>query len=138
MRRNKIPQRTLYSELPSICPKPYCGSTSFILHEDGWQCLNCMKIIYKDEPLPYIANNHPERIGQYNCHKIGTRQGTLRYSYSDSANLGQGRNRERSGTEYSELEDETFDWFDEYCDFAELSDINGFVRLGISAESRLT
>ena len=37
----------LYEKLPSVCPKANCGSTVFIPHEDGWQCFNCMKIIYK-------------------------------------------------------------------------------------------
>ena len=37
----------LYGKPPSVCPKANCGSTFFIPHEDGWQCFNCMKIIYK-------------------------------------------------------------------------------------------
>ena len=37
----------LYNQSPSVCTKPGCGGTVFILHEDGWQCFNCMKIIYK-------------------------------------------------------------------------------------------
>ena len=37
----------LYDKPPSVCPKANCGGTSFIPHEDGWQCFNCMKIIYK-------------------------------------------------------------------------------------------
>ena len=32
--------------LPEVCPKPNCGGTKFIKHEDGYQCLNCFKIIY--------------------------------------------------------------------------------------------
>jgi hypothetical protein len=96
-----------------------------------------MKIIYKHEPLPYIANNHPERIGQYNCHKEGTRKGASRYDCSDSANLGQGRNPEWSFTKYPALEDETFEWFNEYYDFVELPDITEFVRMERSAHSRL-
>ena len=37
----------LYNQAPSVCTKPGCGSKEFIPHEDGWQCFNCMKIIYK-------------------------------------------------------------------------------------------
>ena len=37
----------LYSEAPSVCPKPGCESTVLIPHEDGWQCFRCMKIIYR-------------------------------------------------------------------------------------------
>jgi len=37
----------LYENPPSDCPKSNCGRTVFIPHEDGWQCLNCMKIVYK-------------------------------------------------------------------------------------------
>jgi len=64
--------KTRCSRLPSKCPKPYCNSAIFIPHEDGWQCLNCMKIIYREESLPYVANNHPERIGAYKCDQPGT------------------------------------------------------------------
>ena len=32
--------------VPEICPKPDCNGTRFIKHEDGYQCLNCFKIIY--------------------------------------------------------------------------------------------
>ena len=38
----------LYKHAPSVCPKPGCGGRGFIPHEDGWQCFNCMKIIYRD------------------------------------------------------------------------------------------
>lgn len=31
---------------PEVCTKPNCGGTRFTRHEDGWQCLNCFKIIY--------------------------------------------------------------------------------------------
>lgn len=31
---------------PVVCPKPGCGCTKFLRHEDGWQCWNCFKIIY--------------------------------------------------------------------------------------------
>ena len=31
---------------PMVCPKPDCGGIKFIKHEDGYQCLNCFKIIY--------------------------------------------------------------------------------------------
>ncbi|MEJ2046830.1 MAG: hypothetical protein P8X92_01810 [Dehalococcoidia bacterium] len=39
------------SKPPEICTKPYCHGTSFVKHEDGWQCLNCMKIIYRYKPV---------------------------------------------------------------------------------------
>jgi hypothetical protein len=35
------------TECPSVCPKPDCGGTVFLPHEDGWQCFYFMKIIYK-------------------------------------------------------------------------------------------
>ena len=37
----------LNTECPDICPKPGCNGKRFLPHEDGWQCFNCMKIIYK-------------------------------------------------------------------------------------------
>ena len=37
----------LYDEPPAVCPKANCGGTVLIPHEDGWQCFNCMKIVYK-------------------------------------------------------------------------------------------
>ena len=37
----------LYTQEPFVCTKPGCGGALFIKHEDGWQCLNCMKIMYK-------------------------------------------------------------------------------------------
>jgi hypothetical protein len=37
----------LYNQTPSMCTKPGCSGTVFIPHEDGWQCFNCMKIIYQ-------------------------------------------------------------------------------------------
>jgi hypothetical protein len=43
----KFLEPKLYNQAPSMCTKPGCGSTAFISHEDGWQCFNCMKIIYK-------------------------------------------------------------------------------------------
>ena len=39
------------SKPPEICTKPYCHGTYFVKHEDGWQCLNRMKIIYKYRPV---------------------------------------------------------------------------------------
>lgn len=36
-----------YNKAPHLCTKSGCGGTVFITHEDGWQCFNCMKIIYK-------------------------------------------------------------------------------------------
>jgi hypothetical protein len=45
----------LKTECPAVCPKPGCGGTVFLPHEDGWQCFNCMKIIYKASVLPADA-----------------------------------------------------------------------------------
>jgi ribosomal protein S27AE len=36
---------------PPVCTKPGCGGRFFIPHEDGWQCWNCMKVIYRNQPL---------------------------------------------------------------------------------------
>jgi len=130
MPRNRVPQMIYYSRPPSICPKPCCGSTSFVPHEDGWQCLNCMKIIYGDEPLPYIANNRPQRIGQYNDHKLRTREDAPGYSRPDSTNLDRSRDPEWTVTEYPPLEDEALDWFSEYDDFTEFPEITRFFRTG--------
>ena len=48
MRRKLLePEVQLYTQAPAVCTKPGCGGTVFILHEDGWQCFNCMKVIYK-------------------------------------------------------------------------------------------
>ncbi|MFC2024395.1 hypothetical protein ACFLTJ_02295 [Chloroflexota bacterium] len=60
---------------PPVCPKPWCRSDYFIPHEDGWQCWNCMKIIYQGDPLPLIPNNHPQRVGPYRT--AGCRQRAL-------------------------------------------------------------
>ena len=35
------------NKCPTSCPKPNCEGTIFLPHEEGWQCFNCMKIIYK-------------------------------------------------------------------------------------------
>jgi hypothetical protein len=43
----KLLEPELYGQAPSVCTKPGCGGTVFIPHEDGWQCFNCMKIVYK-------------------------------------------------------------------------------------------
>ncbi|HEY56602.1 MAG TPA: hypothetical protein G4N90_04105 [Dehalococcoidia bacterium] len=40
---------------PPVCTKPGCGGRLFIPHEDGWQCFNCMKIIYRSQP-PVLCN----------------------------------------------------------------------------------
>jgi len=48
MRRKLLePEVKLYTQAPTVCTKPGCGGTMFIPHEDGWQCFNCMKVIYK-------------------------------------------------------------------------------------------
>jgi ribosomal protein S27AE len=43
----KMIEPKLCEKPPLVCPKANCGGTFFIPHEDGWQCFNCMKIIYK-------------------------------------------------------------------------------------------
>jgi ribosomal protein S27AE len=137
MPKNKAPQVT-HSKPPSKCPKPYCGGTAFTPHEDGWQCINCMKIIYDQEALPYIANNHPERVGQYNYHKSPeTQKDTPRYGYSDSANFHQGHNPEQPATECAMLDNETWEWLPEYDNILALPEIHRFVRIGqlIGSES---
>ena len=44
----------LYESPPAVCTKPGCGGTIFLPHEDGWQCFNCMKIIYKYKASPKV------------------------------------------------------------------------------------
>jgi hypothetical protein len=65
VKRKLVLESMRLSKPPSVCPKPQCGGTYFIPHEDGLQCWDCMKIIYKDQPLSHIANNHPERVAHY-------------------------------------------------------------------------
>ena len=48
----KLLEPKLYEETPAVCTKPGCGGMVFIPHEDGWQCFNCMKIIYKASEEP--------------------------------------------------------------------------------------
>jgi len=36
---------------PERCTKPNCNGTAFIRHEDGWQCINCMKVIYSSHVM---------------------------------------------------------------------------------------
>ena len=45
--KGKLLEPNLYNNVPSICIKPGCGGSIFIPHDDGWQCFNCMKIVYK-------------------------------------------------------------------------------------------
>jgi hypothetical protein len=113
---NKAPQLVHHSKPPFICPKPYCNSTSFIPHEDGWQCLNCMKIIYRHQPLPYIANNRPERVGRYDFQKtLEVTDDAPKYSYSDSGNPDSNFSHKQPVTEGVEsIEDESWDWYSEY------------------------
>jgi Zn ribbon nucleic-acid-binding protein len=42
------------SRAPSVCPKCNYQGKYMMPHEDGWQCWNCMKIIY--EKLPSIED----------------------------------------------------------------------------------
>jgi len=48
---------------PEVCPKANCGGTLFIPHEDGWQCWNCMKIIYSEKPLPDLDADREDSHG---------------------------------------------------------------------------
>jgi hypothetical protein len=36
---------------PTACSKPDCKGMFFIPHDDGWQCWNCMKIVYRDQSI---------------------------------------------------------------------------------------
>jgi hypothetical protein len=51
---------------PEICPKPFCHGTTFIIHEEGWQCLNCMKVIYR-----YKKVVDHERLESSGSHRYG-------------------------------------------------------------------
>ena len=48
---------------PRECPKPFCHGTTFIIHEDGWQCLNCMKVIYRYKRV--VDHNRRESCGSH-------------------------------------------------------------------------
>ena len=50
---------------PQVCPKPNCGSTVFVRHTDGWQCLNCMKIIYRKQLVIEPDNDNIVREGSH-------------------------------------------------------------------------
>jgi ribosomal protein S27AE len=51
----KLREPKFETECPPVCPKPDCGGTVFLPHEDGWQCFNCMKIIYKAQSQEGLA-----------------------------------------------------------------------------------
>jgi ribosomal protein S27AE len=57
----KFLEPKLYEKPPLVCPKANCGGTFFIPHEDGWQCFNCMKIIYKNN----TAATDPSLLRRY-------------------------------------------------------------------------
>lgn len=48
---NTLQKRIKLLEPPPECPKCYSGAKYFVAHEDGWQCWNCMKIIYQETPI---------------------------------------------------------------------------------------
>jgi len=50
MTTDTSPKYTKLPESPLVCPKCYEGKY-IVTHEDGWQCWNCMKIIYKNAPI---------------------------------------------------------------------------------------
>ena len=53
-----------YLEMPPpTCTKPGCNSVLVIRHMDGWQCLNCMKIIYREQPV--MKSDNPMRDGYH-------------------------------------------------------------------------
>jgi len=113
MLRKKVPQRTHISKPPSVCPKPHCGSNYFISHEDGWQCWNCMQIIYRYQPLPYISNNRPERVGPYNFKRaLEVQEDALGDGYLVSVNLDQSDDSEPWVEECTTIiNGEIWDWF---------------------------
>jgi hypothetical protein len=89
-----------------------------------------MKIIYDQEPLPYIVNNHPERIGKYNYHKsLEIRKDPSRCGHSDSTNLDQNDNPERPVNKCIALDGETWEWLLEYDDILVLAEIRRLVRI---------
>ena len=47
-----VEQQTFSFGRPMVCPKCKYTARYIVTHEDGWQCLNCMKIIYKNKPMP--------------------------------------------------------------------------------------
>ena len=53
---------------PEVCPKPYCHSTTFIKHEDGWQCINCMKVIYRYKLV--VDSNKREPCGSHHYNLV--------------------------------------------------------------------
>ncbi|MBN1862699.1 MAG: hypothetical protein JW790_03550 [Dehalococcoidales bacterium] len=59
-RRQKLasPEPEPATAPPSVCTKPGCGGTVFIPHEDGWQCFNCMKIIYRRQHSPVFDRDN--------------------------------------------------------------------------------
>ncbi len=63
--RGKLLEPKLYNEAPQVCIKPGCGCTIFIPHEDGWQCFNCMKIMYKANEKA-VKNNVFKRYSRDN------------------------------------------------------------------------
>ena len=54
---------------PEVCTKPGCGGRVFLPHEDGWQCFNCMKIVYDEQPLPLVTAR-PIKIGRYRTAEV--------------------------------------------------------------------
>lgn len=51
----KLLEPVFKTECPKVCPKPGCGGMVFLPHEEGWQCFNCMKIVYKASAPPKKA-----------------------------------------------------------------------------------
>jgi hypothetical protein len=127
MNSEYLNKRSHSTKYPSACSKPHCNGNHFIRHEDGWQCLNCMKIIYRYPPLPYIQNNHPERVGPYNyksspeMKECGSNNG-----YLDSINPNQKYDSELRDVEsITVLENDLWDWAP---DLSELPAISGIYK----------
>ena len=53
------------NRLYRVCPKPNCKGVVFIRHIDGWQCLNCNKIIYREQPVMDLTENIREGHHRY-------------------------------------------------------------------------
>lgn len=87
-----------------------------------------MKIIYRYQPLPYIANNRPERVGAYNFKRaLEVQEDALSDGYLVSVNLDQSDDSERWVEECITIIDgEIWDWFPDSDELLVISRIYGF------------
>jgi len=51
MATDTLPQKIMAPARHLVCPKCNYSGKFIVEHEDGWQCWNCMKIIYKNPPI---------------------------------------------------------------------------------------